>query len=776
VTPRRSLWFTIVNVAAAWLMIGIGAAALWPVYDDVRLVLLVAVAVPLGSAIAVAGAAFRWPSFVVLLASVAAFLVVGVPLAVPDRAIAGVLPSPEGLRDLVAGVALGWKQLLTISLPVGSYQALLVPALVLVFAAAVATVSIALRARRGELAAVPPAVLFLVAIVLGPDDVPWPVPLALGMLGTSLLWLVWRRWRRRREAIRELARATPDAEGRPLETAGDSALGVRTVVTAAVILAVAAAASVGAARAVPPTGARDVLRTAIEQPFDPRDYPSPLAGFRRYLRDDRVDDVLFRLEGLPAGALVRIATLDSYDGVVYAVGGPPIDGSSGSFVRVPRSVDRSGLAGQTVDLAVEVVDYTGVWVPTAGLLESIHFQGADGATLADAFYFNDTSGTAAVLGGLAPGDRYRLEAVLPAQPDPDELGGLTPGDAIVPRLGAVPEELSLYLEDRVRGITEPGERLVALLDALASDGYISHGLSPDEPPSRSGHAADRITELVTAPRMLGDDEQYAVAAALMAEEIGFPSRVVFGFAPEGGGAAGATTDVTGGDVSAWVEIDTAEYGWVAIDPVPEDRPIPDDEPEDPTQVARPPSIVPPPADRPDPQVDQSTPESNQEEPDALDPVIAALLAVARVAAIVLLAAGVVAAPFLLVIAAKARRRRLRKTADSTLQRIRGGWDEFQDAVVDHGFAPPPAATRSEVAAVVGALPARVLAAVADRAVFAPDSPDPADADRVWEAVGDLRVGLDAGRTRRQRLRALLSLRSLGGYHVRGLFTRGGGTR
>ena len=160
----------------------------------------------------------------------------------------------------------------------------------------------------------------------------------------------------------------------------------------------------------------------------------------------------------------------------------------------------------------------------------------------------------------------------------------------------------------------------------------------------------------------------------------------------------------GEDVTAWIEVSTAEYGWVTLDPVPEERPIPEEEPEDPTQVARPQSIVPPPPDRTDANQDQSTPDSEQEEPDALDPVLLAILGVLRVAGLVLAVAGVLMAPFLFIIAAKVRRRRLRRTAPDTLQRIRGGWDEFADAVIDHGYSPPAAATRSELAAVVGTLP------------------------------------------------------------------------
>jgi len=268
--------------------------------------------------------------------------------------------------------------------------------------------------------------------------------------------------------------------------------------------------------------------------------------------------------------------------------------------------------------------------------------------------------------------------------------------------------------------------------------------------------------------MIGDAEQYSVAAALMARQLGFPARVVFGFAPQG---SAGTLEVTGADVSAWIEVDTAQYGWVTIDPNPPVRPIPAEQPQDPTKIARPQSVVPPPADRVDPKETQTTPDSSQSEPDTLDPVLAVLLQVLRICGTLVLIVLVLAAPFLLIVAAKLRRRRIRQGAASALQRIRGGWDEFADAVVDHGFQPPPAATRSEVAAVVGTLPPRVLAAVADRAVFAPDEADPADADRVWDAVGELRASLDHGLNRRQQLLALVSLRSLGGYSVRGLLRR-----
>ena len=759
--PRLAAGFVIVNTLLLWAATAVAALALWPIYQDVRFITLVAVTTVLGTIVAILGAVFRWKSFVVILVGFGVLVLAGVPLAVPDQAISGFLPSLDGIRELLAGVALGWKQLLTIALPVGDYQALLVPAFVMVLTSTIVALSIALRAKWGELGVLPPIAMFVAGIAFGPETVTWPVPSALGMLAIVLLWLIWRRWHKRRDAIRSLARATDPGS----ERAAESGFGARSLLAGSLLLAVAATASIGAASALPPTGDRDVLRTAIEQPFDPRAYPSPLAGFRKYLRDDRVRDTVFTVTGLPENGRIRIATLDSYDGVVYAVGSDQVDSASGSFVRIPSGVDQSATGGTAVEVEVTIGDYEGVWLPTVGRFEQVDFGGDRAGLLRDAFYYNDLSGTAAVIGGLEPGDSYRLVALLPSQPTEAQLNTATPGSADVPRLGDLPDGLALSLDGYVQGIEDPGERLVVALSALKQEGYISHGLDPQDPPSRSGHAADRITELFTAPRMIGDAEQYAVAAALMARQLGFPARVVFGFVPED---ASGTVAVRGQDVTAWIEVSTAEYGWVTIDPVPAERPIPEEEPEDPTQVARPQSIVPPPPERTDADQNQSTPDTEREEPDAIDPVLLAILGALRVAGLVLAIAGVLMAPFLVIIAAKIRRRRLRRTSPDTLQRIRGGWDEFADTVVDHGYSPPSSATRSELAAVVGTLPSRVLAAVADRAVFSPGEPQPEDADHVWDAVGELRAVLDGNVNRRGRVKALISLRSLGGYSVRNL--------
>jgi hypothetical protein len=764
---RPSTAFVLVNTGFLWVALAVAAVQLWPIYQSAAFVLLVAVTVVAASGIAVLGAVLRWPTAIVVAAGLALFLLLGVPLAVPGQAIGGVFPSIEGLRQLLAATALGWKQLLTITLPVGDYQALLVPAFVLVLVATIAGLSAALRSRAGDLAVLAPVALFVAGIVLGPDFANWPRVSVLVLLAALLIWLVWRRWYRRREAIARLTAATTDVGEAPAVASAHRTFDVRTFVSGVVILALAAAASVAVTAALPPTGPRVVARTSIEQPFDPRDYASPLAGFRSYVEPDRADETIFTIAGLPQGALLRIATLDSYNGVVYSVGSPEVDSASGSFTRVPFRFDQT-IAGTRALLDVAVGDYTGPWVPTIGQLESVTFSGPRASALTDAFYYNDVSGTAVDVAKLERGDAYHLEAVVPTAPTANQLSDVTAGSAEVPTPGPLPQQLSAVLDGYTAVAATPGAKLAAMIAGLKANGHISHGLA-DEPPSRSGHSTDRIATLLSDQRMIGDAEQFSVTAALMAHQLGFPARVVFGFAPTVTGSG--TTTVTGSSVSAWIEVDTAQYGWVSIDPNPAPGAIPDETPEKPQVVSRPPSIVQPPADEAPSTGQQAPPESSQDEPAAVAPWIAIALFIARVLGWVLLALGILISPFLTVIAVKARRRRRRRHDGSPLDRVRGGWSEFHDAVVDHGFDPPGSATRVEFAHAVGSARSLVLAAVVDRAVFAPGDTDDDEADRVWTSVDDLRFALDAGLSRRRRIAASISLRSFGGSRLAGWIAR-----
>ena len=745
------------NTLAMAAATAVASSALWPVYHSNGFILLVAVTFALGAGIAILGALFRWPSWIVLVVTVAVYLLAGVPLAIPGRAISTFLPSVDGVLELVAATALSWKQLVTIVLPVGTYQSLLVPAFILLLLSTVIGLSTALRSRFGELAVLSPIGLLIAGIALGSSTESSPIEHGLGLLVVLLFWLLWFRWQRRRSAVRLVAQQSR----RTIESSVDRRLAAaRGLLSAAVIIAVAIAAGAAAAIAVPASAPRDVLRARVQQPFDPRAYPSPLSGFRGYLQPERSDEALLEVRGLPTGGRLRIATLDSYDGIVYSVGGGTVAGPSGTFSRLPYRLDQSAVDGKQVTLTVTVDGYRGVWVPGDGQLERIEFTGRSATARADSFFYNDNSGTAAVIGGLQRGDRYVSEAVVPSPPG--GLAALRPGTAVLPPVGVVPDGLAQALEGYTRASDPPGVRLQAMIDGLKADGYISHGVGQGEPVSRSGHGADRITQLFADQPMLGDQEQYAVAAALMARQLGFPARVIVGFAPTVGSTG--TVTLTGADISAWIEVQVAGKGWVSIDPTPAVRDVPPKTPDEPTVVSRPQSVVPPPApDAAEPR-DLSPPDAKVEDPPAPpNPWLAFLATALTVAGWTLLGLSIVLAPFLAVIAAKLRRRRLRRTAPTTDARISGGWREFADTAVDFDIPVPPAATRSELAETVGGAPPLVLASVVDRAIFSPDEAHSTDADAVWRAVRELRKSLSAGKNRRERLKALISLRSFGRY-------------
>ena len=263
--------------------------------------------------------------------------------------------------------------------------------------------------------------------------------------------------------------------------------------------------------------------------------------------------------------------------------------------------------------------------------------------------------------------------------------------------------------------------------------------------------------------MVGDQEQYAVTAALMARQLGFPARVVVGFVAPAGATATAPVTLSGSDISAWIEVQTRDAGWVTVDPTPPIRPIPPKQPDTPTQISRPQTNVLPPVDDTQSQRDEppqaQVDNNDQNNPD---PLLATILAILTIVGWSLLGIAVVSAPFLAVIGAKWRRRTLRRTALTSVDRISGGWREFADAAIDHGYDPPPAATRIEFARTIGGSRAAALA-VGRRPCGLQSRRRRLRKKRTRSGAPSTSCGTHSAKrqTRWRRFVALISLRSLG---------------
>ncbi|WP_368496418.1 transglutaminaseTgpA domain-containing protein [Herbiconiux sp. A18JL235] len=791
--PRPSLRRIVAAALAFEAMLLVAASLWWPVYASPSFTVMVALTVTSGIALAAVGAIRPWSAPVVLAAGMLLWLVLGVPLAVPSQAVGGVLPSGPGLLDLMATTASGWRQLLTIEPPVGDYQALLVPAYSLLMLASVLSVSIATRASHPVLALLCPAAVAVAALVFGGPEGPVPALSGALLVVVALAWL----------ALGLPERAAAPGVSKPVRSRPPA----RAAIGALAGVAVVAGAVAGGVSALP-AAERATARDAVTQQFDASRQSSPLAAYRAYLKAPLADSVVLDVTGARPGDRVVVARLDDYDGVVFGIG--PDErfdrvagrlpggglaasggtGGSGGADGPGGAGGPGGSAAEPVEMVVEVGEYGAVWVPTVGEPRSISF-GDDDRRQAALFY-DSALGMPAVPDGLQAGDSYTFEAVrTPATaagdaPALEQLGALTPAGPAAALPTETPDAVATRIAEWAPADRTAGVRLAGVVAALRS-GYRS-GLADGAGASagadgfaRSGHGTDRLEELLTASPMLGDDEQYAAAGALLAQAAGFPSRVVFGFVvPERSAAESSAADpadtrdpadtdvvaeVRGRDVAAWIEVDTAQAGWVPIDVTPEPRPVPDSAVDDSALAVRPPVVVPPGSaeltDPPDQAASQS--DDDAAETDAAIPLALRILVVVGLAVIAL---AVSAAPFLAVIAVKARRRGRRRREGSARARATGAWAELTDTARDLAVEVPPASTRSQAAAALGASEAVALAVLVDTAAFAPDDPTDEEIDRLWLLSDRERNRLLAGRSPVARLRSRLSLRSVRTYHGR----------
>lgn len=721
-------WPRLADVVLPTVLVLVALLPLWPVYLAGNAVVAGIGGVVLGAAVAGVGAWRRWSALTVVAVSLLT-LVVCAALAAPTTALGGFLPTLETWHTVGVSVVRVWRQVLTLLPPMGDAGGLLTVVYLLAFVGAVTAVTLALRTRRTRsLALIPPAVVLVAALLLGTRTLVAPA-LTAGLF--TVIGLGWTAWR----------------SGR-LQT-------TRPFATAA--LAVAGVVGVGAGLVFGPAPAdRYVLRDHVDPPRLDQSYPSPLAGFRSYLKL-HLDDTLFTLDGAPEGARVRLATLDSYDGLVWDVTSNG-SASGGSFL---RATDRfvTEVAPGSIDINVTIGDYSDVWLPLLGSAQDVTFTQGRTRELADGVFLNRETETAIVTAGLRAGDAYTLTTQATPQVEAADLAGQTVSSRSMPPAQPVPEALAAQALRLTDGASTDVDRARALADGLAAEGFFSHGLEGDVP-SDAGHGLARLAQMLDETEMIGDAEQYAALMALMARSLNWPSRVVLGFQQEGNDSS---WDVTGRDVTAWVEIHFDDVGWVVFEPTPDENNVPQSEDPTPQDRPRPQVLQPPPPPNPAPDVPnlgaddapvEPQPEP-QEEPE-LSPVVrwAYLLGIP----IILLVA-----PFAVIAAIKARRRRKRRVKGQPTGRIAGGWRQVTDTARDLGLEKPPSATRTQEAASLDehfGTSLRQLAITADGATFAPEHPEPAAAVGYWADVASAERSLRGKVGWWRRVRSRFSLASL----------------
>lgn len=714
----------------------------------------------LGLLVAALGAWRRWAALTVAGATVLVYLLVGGPLAFRSTTLAGFLPTLATLHDLVLGAVQVWKGFVTAPIPVVAFPQLVAVPFLAALLTAVLAGSLALRVRRPGWALVPVSVLLVGTILLSTAQATWPVVQGGAVAVVAVGWLAWRRAR----AVQGGGQVDPLTQ--TLEDRADvGRLRRRRLVGAAGMAVVVAALVAAAGPAVAGQPGRVVLRDRVQPPLDLHDYASPLEAFRRLVKD-QADAVLFTVTGLAQGERLRLAVLDDYTGEVMDVAGGDRSGSgtSGSFEIAGAALSdpsaRALKGGSSADLTVEVGDYRGVWVPGVGLPTAVSFGGERASTLDSSLYVNDTTGTMVDPAGLRAGDTYTISARVPAARTLESLGSAELARAAASgeyRLEATAQAARTFVGTESHAV----EQVRLIRDKLVAGGVFSDGLD-GQAPSPAGHGAWRIAQLLAEERYVGDDEQFAVAAALMIRSLGYQARVVMGFVPEASTDLSAPWGVRGTDVHAWVEVQAQDAGWVPVDVTPDENQVPQQ--NDPrsnrapqTTVIQDPPTPEEPALAPQPPLAQEQDADKKEAGSGLGAYL-------RLAAAVGVPLVVLVAPLVAVVVLKRRRRRRRLRAPDAAARVSGGWYEVTDAVVDLGASVPVGATRFETAVGLqgdyGGQRMLVVAQRADRVVFGVGEPSADEVERFWAEVDVLlgEVRSRAGWWR--RLRARFSVRSL----------------
>jgi transglutaminase-like putative cysteine protease len=595
-------------------------------------------------------------------------------------------PDPVILREALTTAG---PDLLTTILPAPATPPLLVAVSALAWLTASASAELVARTRSALAPALPPVLLFLLALVVGVAGPGSDTALAAGFVALAAMLAVVRR--------------PPSVRS-----------GRRRYIAAVPVVAVVAGAGFVVGPLIP-----------HGQPFDPRGHVQP-AG-RAEVAVSPLDQVsawlatpdlsLFTTSG-QSDVDWRIGSLDAFDGQTWTI--------TGRFVPTGGRVPGPSAGGRTVPVStvVTVTGLTGSWVPA---------HESPTAVSGPAVVVDPQTGVLIAADGLAPGLRYAVDSRVPVY-DADQLRSAVPASDAAARTALVlPAGMPPAIVDTARLATDGATFPVQQATRLAS--YLRQTATND-PSAPPGHSYGHLLYFLTVSHR-GTTEQFGAAFAVMARALGLPTRLAVGFGPGRPGPDGLTT-VRGADALVWPEVEFSGIGWVPFYPTPATGTDGDgpglavgasgarrevDDTLDATAAT-----------------DPSTPlaSSTRDGSSALPPVTHGGIVWILVAGLLVAYLGAV------LIVPPLRRRRRRRSARDGSDHVAAAWNELLRLVRPLRLGDVRALTTAEVAAActerlgpAARSPLDSLAAAADAAAFgAVRLPDHAGAE-AWRHVSDL---------------------------------------
>jgi transglutaminase-like putative cysteine protease len=682
----------------------------------------------------------------------------------------GGIPTPGAYANFARGLVDGWADLLSSAPPADITQQLRALPFTVAWLAAAIGGEIARGSRRPGLPAIGPILALALSLLFTIEERWLALAQGAGILaGTLLLITAGQRLAPRRVTTLDEF----DAGGRVGTNRTRLMLGAAVVVGAVV-----AAPVVGPHLPGAESNERFDLRRYQVPPFDPLAVPSPLAEVKASLKDDRKADVVFTVTSDTPVTRFPLAVLTDYDGVIWTVADPQRDAEATEFVPVDTELpelDDSPPADSTmVTATIQIKDLGGNFLPAAGIARRLDLRSPDGSQLDRRL--NLRTGTIALPGGVPDGLTYEVRSAIPPAVTEEQLHDAS--IATIDRskeLELLPPPVRNLAADLVEGHDAGWDQMAAIRDEFVNVGF--YDATPDTPP---GHSYGRIATMLTDPaRIVGFEEQYAAAAAVMAQVAELPVRVVVGYEVAPDAWRNGAVDVTANDISAWVELDAGELGWVPVDVTPDRSRTPDPEAQGATtqQVAIP---NPPPPPPPPPAVEPPRQQERKSDDSKIDPIthtwgggegwpawaVVTTTAIGLPVLLVLLFVAVV-------VGWKALRRRRRRTRPTTTGRIAGAWAEAIDRCTEAGAPRLGRVTprervgvyveEAELEQVEPGL--RRLAAQVDRAAYAAGPPADEHAADAWRCSDEVAAELLGRHGVGRRLRMYVDPRPLRRDHA-----------
>jgi hypothetical protein len=459
------------------------------------------------------------------------------------------------------------------------------------------------------------------------------------------------------------------------------------------------------------------------------------------------------------------------------------------------------MAQKTGKLTVTNEDYTSNWLPVVGEPISIKYNGIDANSLQTDTFYNASSSSLilannGVTGGktsktatevdLPIGASYTLDYSNAPVNDNQTATNADPHYVTaenMPNLNAwLTKENAIAPGNSLRDVKKLTEELVyySYLSRSLDDPRVSDDLKTWLPSSdytfvasMGGENMERIDSMFNSMLkdipgcnrqdstsacgvVAGDEQQFAVATALIADAKGFDTRVVVGATIEDG-------KVYGHDLTAWAEVRANQNEpWTPIYtepradnkvPVTAPQPVPNEYTTDTHRNNNPLTTVP-----------DSKPQtgnvSNSNQSNSAK-FWAMFSKVAKTVLFWLFLLGIIFLPFIAVILAKIIRRKKRSKILQPEAAIAAGWRELVDYLSDTGYSyPSKATTRKVYAKQFNNKDIDYLAQIADRAVYGNIEPNAPVSLNYWEVLQSLFKTSTAKKSLIKRLKTALSLKSI----------------